>query len=483
MPEAIPTTSNLCSNTLREQIDYVFLAQQKNKEAIRHSSAKTRIGKLKKIEDWILSNRQKIRDAVYADFKKPEPEVDLEEIYASLIELRYARRHLRNWMRPKKAARTRQMLITRSRILFESKGIVLIISPWNFPFMLSVSPLISAISAGNCVILKPSEISPNTCRLLNDMITELFPENEIAVINGDKEVATELLKKPFDHIFFTGSSYIGKIVMKAAAEHLSSITLELGGKSPVIVDETANLADAVKKIAWGKYMNSGQTCVAPDYLFVHQNSSRKFMELLKKEITRVYGNTETDREKSPDFARIVDQKHYNRLKDLLSEAVQTGSSLDTGNIPENGDRYIPPSIISQVNPNAGLMKEEIFGPVLPVITYESLSEVLDIINNRPHPLAVYIFSNSRKNINHIMASTRSGGVVINDVVIQFLHSGLPFGGLRDSGFGNSHGFYGFRAFSHERSILKSTRFSPFKFLYAPYPAWKRRLIDFMIRHY
>jgi aldehyde dehydrogenase (NAD+) len=483
MPETIPTTANLCSNTLKERIDHVFDAQQKNKRVIRQSSAKTRIGKLKKIEDWILNNRQKIRDAVYADFKKPEPEVDLEEIYASLIELRYARQHLRRWMRPKKAVRTRQMLITRSRILYESKGNVLIISPWNFPFMLSVSPLISAISAGNCVILKPSEISPNTCRLLNDMVTELFPENEVAVINGDKEVATELLKKPFDHIFFTGSSYIGKIVMKAAAENLSSVTLELGGKSPVIVDETANLADAVKKIAWGKYMNSGQTCVAPDYLFVHQNSHGKFMELLKKEIALVYGNSEADREKSPDFARIVDQKHYTRLKDLLSEAVQTGSSLDAGNIPENGDKYIPPSIVLQVNPNTGLMKEEIFGPVLPVITYESLSEVLDIINNHQHPLAVYIFSNNRENINHIIANTRSGGVVINDVVIQFLHSGLPFGGLRDSGFGNSHGFYGFRAFSHERAILKSTRFSPFKFLYAPYPGWKRRLIDFLIRHF
>jgi aldehyde dehydrogenase (NAD+) len=479
----MPKTTDVCSNTLKERIDTIFAAQQKNKQLIGQSSAKIRIGKLKKIENWILDNRQKIRDAVYADFKKPEPEVDLEEIYATLIELRYARRQLRKWMRPKRASTTRQMLVTRSWIRYEPKGSVLIISPWNFPFMLSVGPLISAISAGNCIILKPSEISQNTCSLLNEMISELFPENEIAVINGDKVVATELLKKPFDHILFTGSSSIGKIVMKAAAENLSSITLELGGKSPVIVDETADLNDAARKIVWGKYMNSGQTCVAPDYLLVQENNYQKFTDLLKAEISRVYGQTEPDRENSPDFARIVDQKHYTRLKDLLREAVKSGSSLEGGNIPDNGDKYIPPTIITRVHSDLGLMKEEIFGPVLPVLSYKTLAEALDIINRREHPLAVYIFSRSPKSTNHILANTRSGGAVINDVVIQFLHSGLPFGGLRDSGFGNSHGFYGFRAFSHERAILKGTRFSPFKFLYAPYPDWKKKLIDFLIKHF
>jgi aldehyde dehydrogenase (NAD+) len=479
----MPQTTEVCSNTLKERIDAVFDAQQKNKQLVGQSSVKIRIDKLKKIENWMLNNRQKIREAVYADFKKPEPEVDLEEIYATLIELRYARRQLRKWMRPKRAVPTRQMLVTRSWIRYEPMGSVLIISPWNFPFMLSIGPLISAISAGNCIILKPSEISQNTCRLLNDMITELFPENEIAVINGDKIVATELLKKPFDHILFTGSSSIGKIVMKAAAENLSSITLELGGKSPVIVDETADLNDAARKIVWGKYMNSGQTCVAPDYLLVQENYYQKFIKVLKAEISRVYGHTEADRENSPDFARIVDQKHYTRLKNLLSEAVKSGACLESGNIPENGDKYIPPVIVSRIPPDLRLMKEEIFGPVLPVLSYKSLAEALKIIDEHEYPLGIYIFSKSRKNINHILANTRSGGAVINDVVIQFLHSGLPFGGLRDSGFGNSHGFYGFRAFSHERAILKGTRFSPFKFLYAPYPDWKKKLIDFLIKHF
>jgi len=315
------------------------------------------------------------------------------------------------------------------------------------------------------------------------MIRELFPEDEIAVICGGIDMATELLKYSFDHIYFTGSTEVGKIVMTAAAKNLSSITLELGGKSPAVVDNTANLEDAAKKIAWGKFINAGQKCVSPDYVLVQENILSTFIELLKKNIADSYGQDETQRTASPDLARIIDDRHYQRLKNIISEAAANGFKIECGGVPNNGDRFVPPTVLSGNHLDLQLMREEIFGPVLPVLPFSRLEKAVEIINQRPKPLAVYIFSHDRKNIQKISRTTGSGGVCINEVSIQFIHPNLPFGGVRESGFGNAHGYFGFKTFSHERAFLKGSRWNPLKLLYPPYNGFKEKLTDILIKYF
>ncbi len=468
---------------VKNQIKRIYLQQQQNKRNIILTDAETRIAKLKKIEGWILSHRTEISAAVDADFKKSPAEVESQEIFLVLSEIRHAVRHLKSWMKPKSTRRTLPLITVRTWIQYEPKGLVLIISPWNFPFLLAAGPLVSALAAGNCIIIKPSEFSPHTSRLVRTMVTELFLENEVAIICGTKEVAGELLKYPFNHIFFTGSNVVGKVIMSAAARNLSSVTLELGGKSPTIVDDTANLVDAAKKVAWGKFINAGQTCVAPDYVLVNETVQSTFLLLLKKELARFYGEGEQKRSTNPDFARIIDDQHYQRPKELIREAVGKGAKLETGGIPDNGQRYIPPTIIRNVKSDMQMMQEEIFGPVLPLLTFRTPDEAISIINQIPIPLAVYVFSKNKKNIREIFNNTSSGSGGINEVAIQFMHPYLPFGGLGESGFGNSHGFYGFKAFSHEKSFMKGNRWTPIKLLFPPYTGWKRRIINLLVRYF
>lgn len=466
-----------------QHIEQAFQEQQTNKIHIIQSTAAERISKLKKMQAWIMENRRAIQEAIYADFRKPKLEVESQEIFVILTEIRYAVRSLKRWMKPTPVRRTLPLILTRSWIEHVPRGVVLIFSPWNFPFLLSIGPLISAIAAGNCVMLKPSEISIHTSRLVKKMIRELFPENEIAVICGRIDVATELLKYSFDHIYFTGSSEVGKIVMTAAAKNLSSITLELGGKSPAVIDQTANLTDAAKKIVWGKFINAGQKCVAPDYVLVQENILSAFMDLLKKNVANSYGLDEIQRAASPDLARIIDDRHYQRLKNMISEAASKDYKIECGGIPDNGDRFVTPTILSGKNLDLKLMQEEIFGPVLPVIPFSTLEGAIEIINQRAKPLAVYIFSNSRQNIQKISKMTSSGGVCINEVTIQFIHPNLPFGGVRESGFGNAHGYFGFKTFSHERAFLKGSRWNPLKLLYPPYTSFKEKLTDILIKYF
>lgn len=474
--------SKIDLSDMQQQIHSAFKSQKENKYRVGNTLASERIEKLKKLLTWIQSNKQAIRDAVYADFRKPAPEVDLQEVYVTILEIKHAVRHLKKWMKPKKVSRTLQLINTRAWIRCEPKGVVLIISPWNYPFLLAVGPLISAIAAGNCIIMKPSEISPNTSHLIREMVEELFSANEVAVFEGDKEVATELLKEPFDHIFYTGSSVVGKIVMKAAAENLSTVTLELGGKSPVIVDETADIPDAAKKIVWGKYLNAGQTCVAPDYLLVHDSVSQRFLEAMNSEIKKMYGESDAARRQSSDFARIINFGHFDRLKKMMEESEQEGAGIEIGGEIDGSENYIAPTILTGVGLDSPLMQEEIFGPVLPVIPFKTLIEVIDIINSLDKPLALYIFSKNQKNIDHIMSYTSAGGTCINDVVVQFFHENLPFGGINNSGFGNSHGYYGFKSFSHERAVVKSNRYSFLKLIFPPFTGKVRKLIDFMLKY-
>ena len=466
-----------------KEIDEVFNSQIKNKTYLRDSSAKERIKRLEKIEKWINLNQEKIRTAIHKDFRKPYPEIDITEIFNTLAEIRTTKAKLRKWMKPKKVAPTLTMLTTDGYVQYVSKGVVLIISPWNYPFLLAIEPLVSAIAAGNTVIIKPSEVSFHTSAVIKEMISELFPGNEVKVFEGDKEIATYLLSKPFDHIFFTGSTAVGKIVLQAASEHFTSVTLELGGKSPVIVDSSADLQDAAQKLVWGKFLNGGQTCQGPDYLLIEKKIKKKFIDLLISFINKYFGNTPEEIESSKDFARIINSNHIDRLIIYFEEAKKLGAKIEFGGIYDKETNYFSPTILSGTFTGTKLMEEEIFGPILPVITFDKTEEALEIINSKTPPLAIYIFSKEKRTINKIKANTVSGGMVINDLVLQFSHYNLPFGGIKESGLGTAHGFYGFETFSNRRAILKHHKFSPIKLFYPPYTKNKQKLINLLIKYF
>jgi len=457
----------------------LFIRQSLHKKNVALTSYKERILKLKRIKDWIFAHQQQIRIALYEDLKKPAPETDLMEIYVVISELRHAVRHLKHWMKPIPVRRMITLPTARSFIHLEPRGNVLIISPWNYPFMLALGPLVSAIAAGNCIVLKPSELTPQTSRLLKQMVSDLFPEEELAVLEGDKEVATELLRYPFDHVFFTGSARVGKIIMRAAAENLSSLTLELSGKSPVIVDETADIADAAKKICWGKFINCGQSCVAPDYILVHENKFSELLDRLKREIEHSYAGEKG----SLHYSRIINEQHYARLMDMINECRQRNAKIECGGNGEESENYIEPTLITHVPEDTVLMTEEIFGPLLPVLKYVRLEDALDFINEREKPLALYIFSRDKKNIKMILSGTSAGGTCVNDTVKQFIHLNLPFGGVNQSGMGNAHGYFGFKTFSHERAVLFNNKYDPLSIFYPPYTPVIEKLISILIRYF
>ena len=442
-------------------IDRIYEAQQANRASVAATSAAERIEKLKRLERALFAHRDEIRAALWNDYKKPPAEVDLSEIYPVVGEIRHARRHLKGWTVPHRVGAPLALLGSRSRIVYQPKGVVLIISPWNFPINLSLGPLVSAVAAGNCVMLKPSEMTPNASACMKRILGELFDESEVAVVEGDASVSEALLRKKFDHIFFTGSPRVGRIVMKMAAEHLTSVTLELGGKSPVIVDRSANLDEAAKKIAWGKFFNSGQICIAPDYLLVDESIRAPFTEKLRAAV---------DAMGSESRGVLVNEQHAARLRRLLG---QTGH-----------DRDLPPTLVENAAPDSALMQQEIFGPVLPMVSYRSIDDALSVIDAREHPLVLYIFSRSKRFVRDVIDRTRSGGAVVNDTLIHFYQLNLPFGGIGESGVGKSHGWFGFEAFSNARGVLEQpTRLSTIQLLYPPYTKFKQKLIDLTLRYF
>jgi aldehyde dehydrogenase (NAD+) len=457
-------------------IDRIFDAQRENRARVAASTAAERRAKIKRLEKTVMARRDEIRAAMFADFQKPAAEVDLAEIFAVVGEARHAARHIHRWLKPQRVRAPLALLGSSSRIVYEPKGVVLIISPWNFPFNLSLGPVVSAIAAGNCVILKPSEMTPSSSACMKRILGELFDENEVAVIEGDARVSEALLRKKFDHIFFTGSPAVGKIVMKAAAENLTSVTLELGGKSPVIVDRTADLDEAAKKIAWGKFFNSGQTCIAPDYLLVDESIRAPFAVKLAVALRSMEGEGSS--------GVMVNERHAARVKRLYDNAVAAGAEVITGGAFGTDPRRIAPTVLGNVSADAPVMQEEIFGPLLPMLTYRTLDEAIAFVNEREKPLVSYVFSRDAGVVNEVLSRTTAGATVVNHTLIHFFQLNLPFGGVGQSGVGKGHGFFGFQAFSNARGVLRQrTKFSPIELMFPPYTKLKQKLIDLTLKYF
>ncbi len=469
------------SADMKLEMSRVFERQSERALQLRTTTAKQRIAKIRSLMQTLLKYRDEVLDAAYADFRKPAAEAELTEIFPVVAEAKYAIRHLKKWMKPKRVVPTLAMLGTRAHVRFEPMGVCLIVSPWNYPVTLTLSPLISAIAAGNTVIVKPSEMTPNMATVMRKIIEEVFEEEEVTVFEGDYRVSQQLLEFPFNHIFFTGSPAVGKIVMGAAAKNLASVTLELGGKSPAIIDETADLKVAARNIVWGKFANNGQTCIAPDHLFVQQGIKDEFLQEVVAAIKRVYGDTTTERAQSPDYCRIVNRRHFDRLKELYDDALDKGATTLIGGEFRADDLFIEPTVLDSVSTDSRVMEEEIFGPLLPVLTFTDLKDAVNYINEKEKPLALYIYSRNKENVKLTLDNTSAGGSCINHSLVQYLHLNVPFGGSNNSGIGNSTGFAGFKSFSHERSVV-ADKFSVMHWMHPPYTDKVRRLIKLSIDH-
>lgn len=446
-----------------DDLQALFDSQVKNRWAMSQTTVKERRALLLKLKKSIQDHRVEIAQAIYEDFRKPIPESELTEIHTAIDEINFAVKKLRRWMKPKKVKTPLVLLGSSSNIYYEAKGVVLVLAPWNYPFSLLINPLVAAVAAGNCVIARPSEKTPHTAKIIKKILDEVFPSNVVKVVIGEIDLAEKLLLLPFDHIFFTGSTQVGKIVMAAAAKNLTTVTLELGGKSPVIVDRDVNLADCAEKIFWGKFMNGGQTCVAPDYIFVPEELKEKFIELFKEQIEKRFGETSLERLTTDDFARSIDVKAYERL----AHKIENEKKL-LPDEPQKDQRFIPPTLLTDVSLTSPIMEDEIFGPILPLLTYKNVDTVIDYIRANPKPLALYVFSKNKKMTRKILGSTTSGGAVINHVVLHLANPHLPFGGVGHSGMGSYHGEFGFKTFSHERAVMHQGRFTLSNLYFPPY---------------
>lgn len=465
------------------EVQRVFDLQKANRWNVAGQSANQRIQRLLKLKAAIWAHRQEIHKAVWEDFRKSPDEVDITEIFPVLAEINHTVKHLRKWVKPTGVSTPWALMGTSSEVRYEPKGLVLILSPWNYPINLLLNPLVAALAAGNCVIIKPSSKVAATARFLKGFFDELLPEEEVALIEGDSSVANQLLELPFDHIFFTGSPRIGKVVMSAAARHLASVTLELGGKSPVVADATADPQKLAQRVMWGKLINAGQTCVAPDYLLLHESLLATFLQHAKEVVAARYGETEAQRKASPDFCRIVSDDQVRNLHKVLQETITQGATVEMGGEIDASQRYVAPTILTGVKEDSAIMREEIFGPILPILTFSCLDEAIRIIRSKEKPLALYLFSNDDSAIEQVLSQTTAGGTCINTVVLHLANPDLPFGGIGNSGMGNYHGLYGFKALSHERAVLRQGWFDSLKSYYPPYIDAVKRRIAFAMKYF
>jgi len=427
-----------------------------------------RLSQLDALEHFLMERESDIVGALYADLRKPATEAFGSEIVLTRSELRLTRKKLASWMKPERVQTSLAAMPGRSYIYREPLGVTLIIAPWNYPLQLLLLPLIGALAAGNCALLKPSEVSPAVSALVTEWLPKYLDRKAVQVMEGGVPETTALLNEKWDHIFYTGNGAVGRIVMEAASKHLTPVTLELGGKSPCIVDESADLDTAAKRIVYGKFFNAGQTCVAPDYVLVHDQVHDALINRMVSTIREFYGD---DPRQSPDFARIINERHQVRLTRLLAQAdVVTGGQTDPS------DRYIAPTILRNVTEDDPVMQEEIFGPILPVISVPSVDAAIAFVNRRAKPLALYVFSRDRGAQGRILARTSAGGTTINHVWLHLGVPQLPFGGVGESGMGAYHGRQSFETFSHRRSVLKKPTFRDLPILYPPYSARKLRWI-------
>lgn len=434
-----------------------------------------RVKQLNNLKQTIIKYQPQLEEALRVDLGKNAFESYTSEIGFILHSITHTLQHLKKWMKSEKKKTPVSLFFTKSKVIKQPYGCVYIIGPYNYPFQLLIEPLIGAIAAGNCAIISPSELTPHVCDVTKKIIKEAFPTKYVCCVDGGIKNNTLLLNSPVDYIFFTGSVNVGKIVMQAAAKQLIPVTLELGGKSPVIIDKSANLKIASERIMWGKLMNCGQTCVAPDYVLVPNEMKDEFLNNIKKVLKQFYGDEIT---KNKDYGRIVNDRHVMRLKNIIEK---DKSFLYAGGFIDEKQRFVEPTILNLTNFEAACMQEEIFGPILPIIGYDQLNQAISSINSYPKPLALYIFSENKKNINAIIENTASGGVSINDTISHIINPNLPFGGIGTSGMGNYHGQYSFNTFSHQRSILKKTTKLKLNLIHPPFNKQKLKKVKMALK--
>ena len=434
-----------------------------------------RIERLKALRKEIGKREKDISEALYADFKKPEFETFVTETSIILSELKFIISNLKKWAKPLKVKSSILNFPSSDYIYQQPYGNCLVLAPWNYPFQLSVSPAIGAFAAGNTVILKPSEYSPKTSALIEEIFANVFSPEEIAVVQGGIPVSEELLQQKWDYVFFTGSVAVGKIVAKAIAPNLTPSTLELGGKNPCIIHPSAKIALAAKRIVWGKFINAGQTCIAPDYILVHSSQKHNFIQALQKEIIGAFG---TDIKASPDYARIVNRRNFDRLETLMQ-----GQHVIFGGETDASENFIAPSLLDQPDLNSEVMQEEIFGPLLPILIYSEASEIKEILSRFPDPLALYVFSEDREFSEDFLQKYSFGGGSVNDVVVHIANKNLPFGGVGNSGYGAYHGKFSFDTFTHKKSISKRSTRLDLPMRYAPYGQKKLNLVRKILKYF
>ena len=461
-------------------LDQIIALQRAHAQAQAQTSLKYRLQKLDKLRLALQGHwQEKLANALHEDFGKSPVEIGLTEIFPTLDNLKIIRKNLKRWSAPQKVKTPLPLFGSTSYTQPEPKGNTLVIAPWNYPIFLSLHPLCTSFAAGNTVLLKPSEHTPKTSSILAELVAEIFKPEEASVVTGGVDVSTSLLKERFDHIFFTGSTAVGKIVMAAASKHLCSVTLELGGKSPTIVDETASAFEAGQRIAWAKFTNAGQICIAPDHIYVHARKLEDFKRGVAKVISQQYGEDPT---LSKDYVRIVNDQHFKRLADMLREASEESGAPFIGGATNAEQRKISPTVYINPSKEGALMKEEIFGPLLPVFSYTDLTEPLLEINSREHPLVVYIYSNSKRNIKAIQQGTRAGATAVNMSLLQIANNYLPFGGTGHSGIGKTNGHAGFLEFTNTRSAFYQWGFPVNKILTPPYTNGKAKLVQRLIKN-
>lgn len=484
MDKSNKAEAKMQQQSLSESDIKALFDKQKNKRwVVANSSCEERLEKLRLLKSSVLKYTAEIQQALYLDFKKPYRETEITEILPALEEINIALSHLSSWMKPQKIKTPLTLFGGKYQLQNQARGQCLILSPWNYPFQLTMAPLVAAIAAGNCVILKPSEKTPHISRLMKMILDEIFKSDEICLLLDEKPDATlakVLLELPFDHIFFTGSTAVGKVVMAAAAKNLSTVTLELGGKSPCIVSRHADLDQAAQRICWGKFLNAGQTCVAPDYLLLEDSVADAFIEKLKNKIHNFYGPNSQEQMACKDFARIVDKNHWLRLKNLYAQTILNNKvKIVCGGDFLETDHYISPTVLDHVATDSPIMADEIFGPLLPIIRYRKIDEAITYIQSHPQPLALYIFTENQNEAQLVKTQTTSGGFVQNHLIIHLANPHAPFGGVGPSGQGCYHGYYGFKEFSHQRTCLKEpSKRSTSQLLFPPYSS---KSMDFILK--